>query len=252
MCTMKPIILISPEDVSDAFGVVFIMNKEYGNCIREAGGIPLGAGDFRAAETYAAYADGLVIPGGPDIHVARYGQIFTDFAEIASFSNTRDDFDFALCEAFLRQGKPILGIGRGAQVLNAALGGTLCRRLPSRLTADCRVTGSPSSGYAVVEGTPGAFNHQYGVHAVRIAEGSRLSRILGQEARVNSFHHQAVDRLGEGLKAAARSEDGVVEAFEHESLPVMGVQWHPEHPCEGYAQDLSVFRWLISMAEEGK
>ena len=101
----KPVIVIAPEDVNDAFGIVFIMNKEYGDCIREAGGIPMGAGDYRAAADYADFGDALLIPGGPDIHMARYGQYFTDSAEIASFSNTRDDFDFALCEGVFKGGK---------------------------------------------------------------------------------------------------------------------------------------------------
>ncbi len=164
----KPVIVIAPEDVNDAFGIVFIMNKEYGDCIREAGGIPMGAGDYRAAADYADFGDALLIPGGPDIHMARYGQYFTDSAEIASFSNTRDDFDFALCEAFLKAGKPILGIGRGAQVLNVALGGTLIRNIGPHLTADCHVTGHLGNTYAVLDGTPGVFTHKNGVHKIRL------------------------------------------------------------------------------------
>ena len=248
---MKPVILIAPEDVNDAFGNVFIMKKEYASCIRESGGIPLGAGDFRAARAYAEYADALVIPGGPDMHLARYGQYFTDFMEIATFSNTRDDFDFALCEAFLKVGKPILGIGRGAQVVNVALGGTLVRDIKPRLTSACEVTEFPANSYAVVNGTPGSFSHRYGTHSIQVEKDSRLASVLGEQAVVNSFHHQAVDRLGEGLKAVAYSNDGVIEAFEHSEKSIFGLQWHPEHSCEGYARDVSPFKLFVSMVKEG-
>lgn len=247
----KPIILISPEDVNDAFGIVFVMNKEYGDAIREAGGLPMGAGDYRAVLSYAEYADALVIPGGPDIHAARYKQYFTDFMEIASFSNTRDDMDFALCEAFLKAGKPILGVGRGAQVVNAALGGSLIRNIKPRLTASGHLTEYPANSYSIVEGTPGAFTHKNGVHSITLEAGSRLAKTMGTTAVVNSFHHQAVDRLGEGLLATARSEDGVIEAFEHEDRPIMGVQWHPEHESDGFSRDISVYETFISMVKEG-
>ena len=248
----KPVIVIATEDVNDAFGIVFIMNKEYGDCIREAGGIPMGAGDYRAAADYADFGDALLIPGGPDIHMARYGQYFTDSAEIASFSNTRDDFDFALCEAFLKARKPILGIGRGAQVLNVALGGTLIRNIGPHLTADCHVTGHLGNTYAVLDGTPGVFTHKNGVHKIRLEAGSRLAASMGTEAVVNSFHHQAPDKLGEGLIPSAYSEDGIIEAFEHRERPLFGVQWHPEHASDGFQRDLSVYRMLIMAAGEGR
>lgn len=248
----KPVILIAPEDVNDAFGTVFVMNKEYADGIRAAGGLPLGAGDYRAAEAYVEFADALVIPGGPDMHVARYGKYFMDFMEIATFSNTRDDFDFALCDAFLKAGKPILGIGRGAQVVNVALGGTLVRDIKPRLTAANELTDNSGNCFAIVNGTPGGFSHRYGTHSVTVEKDSRLAGVLGEKAVVNSFHHQAVEELGEGLRAVAFSEDGVIEAFEHTSRPVMGVQWHPEHRCEGYEPDTAVFETFIAMVKEGK
>lgn len=247
----KPVVLIAPEDVNDAFGNVFIMEKEYGRCIREAGGVPMGAGDFRAVETYAEYADALLIPGGPDIHMARYGQYFTDSSEIASFSNTRDDLDFALCEAFLKAKKPVFGIGRGAQVINVALGGTLIRNIKPHLTADCGVTDFFGNTYSVLDGTPGVFTHKNGVHKITLEQNSRLAKVLGTETMVNSFHHQAAYKLGEGLRAAAYSEDGVIEAFEHEFMPVIGIQWHPEHESDGFQRDVSVFRMFVSMIGEG-
>ena len=252
----KPVIIIAAEDVNDSFGNVFIMNKEYADCIRMAGGIALGAGDYRAISAYAESADALLIPGGPVMHPARYGGIVTNFMEIAGFSATRDDFDFAIFDAFLKAGKPILGIGRGMQVINVALGGTLIRDIPQRLTSENEITDYSNREFAVVDGTPGDFSHHWGTHRISIAKGSGLEKLMGSESIVNSFHRQAVDKLGAGLKAVAFSEDGVIEAVEHESLPIMGVQWHPEHASEDYKrgryeQDPTIFESFIKMIQEG-
>ncbi len=252
----KPVIIIAAEDVNDSFGNVFIMNKEYADCVRLAGGIPLGAGDYRAISSYAEFADALIIPGGPVMHPARYGGIVTNFMELAGFSATRDDFDFAIFDAFCRAGKPILGIGRGAQVINVALGGTLVRDIPQRLTSENDITEHSNREFAVVDGTPGDFSHHWGTHKITLAPDSGLAKIMGRESIVNSFHRQAVDKLGAGLTAAAFSEDGVIEAIEHDSLPIIGVQWHPEHACEDFRrgvheQDITIFESFVKMVQEG-
>ncbi|MBR0130394.1 MAG: gamma-glutamyl-gamma-aminobutyrate hydrolase family protein, partial [Firmicutes bacterium] len=85
-----------------------------------------------------------------------------------------------------------------------------------------------------------------------IEKGSRLEKYLGEECIANTFHEQAVGQLAEGLRVTARAEDGTIEAFEHESLPIIGVQWNPEHSCEGYQADPAVFRMFIDMVREGK
>lgn len=154
--------------------------------------------------------DGLVLCGGDDVDPARFGQ---DYRGSVGIDPRRDEAEFALAAAFLAAGKPILGICRGHQVLNIALGGTLIQDM----SAELRAFHAHESVYAYDK-----------THAVRTAEGSVLRRHFGPLAVVNSSHHQALDRLGEGLAATAWSEGGVVEAVEHTSLPVMGVQFHPE------------------------
>ena len=253
----KPVIIISAEDVNDSFGNVFVMNKEYGDCIRLSGGIALGAGDYRAIEEYAEFGDGLIIPGGPVMHPSRYGGIVTNFMELAGFSQTRDDFDFAIFEAFYKAGKPILGIGRGLQVINVALGGTLIRDIPQRLTSENQIVEDSNRKFAIVDGTPGDFSHHWGTHRISLKVGSKLAGLMGTEAVVNSFHRQALDKLGEGLTATAFSEDGMIEAVEHESRPIIGVQWHPEHACEDYTrgryeQDPRIYEMFINMVKEGR
>lgn len=154
--------------------------------------------------------DGLLLCGGDDVDPARFLQENCGSVDI---DPARDEAEFKLATAFLAAGKPIFGICRGHQVLNVALGGTLIQDLPG----DLRIFHAHESG--------GVYDK---VHAVRAAEGSLLRRYYGPLSVVNSSHHQALDRMGEGLVATAWSEGGVVEAMEHTSLPVFGVQFHPE------------------------
>ena len=149
---------------------------------------------------------GLILCGGGDIEPSRYGQEVN-----GSFPPDlpRDEAEFALIAAYTAARKPILGICRGMQILNVALGGDMIQHLP----AGCR---------------PFHCGREDRVHLVRAAEGSLLFDLYGRIFPVNSFHHQAVDRLGEGLVPTAWSESGVVEAVEHTSLPILGVQYHPE------------------------
>ena len=159
--------------------------------------------------------DGLLLPGGWDVNPSRYGKTLIPQETV---DDELDSIQFAVLEDFLRAGKPVLGICRGHQLLNVAFGGTLIQDLP------------------------GAENHRSlpdgadNVHPVSLVPGSSLYRIYGSSCPVNSSHHQGVERLAKGFRITARSEDGVVEAIEHESLPVWGVQWHPERMCFAHAR----------------
>jgi putative glutamine amidotransferase len=157
--------------------------------------------------------DGLLLSGGDDVHPGRYGQEL-EFDNL-SLSKARDDFEVGLIQAFVPTGKPILAICRGIQVLNVALGGTLLQDIPNQV-------GSMHHSQSVPSTQP--------THKVRILEDSRIHRIFGCNLLdVNSHHHQAIDRAAPGLKIVARSEEGVIEAVEHEDHPYMiAVQWHPE------------------------
>ena len=181
----------------------------YENAVRAAGGEPL-TGYCPGVDLSC---DGLILCGGDDVDPARFGQENCGSKDI---DPQRDQAEFDLAQAFLQAGKPIFGICRGHQVLNIVLGGTLIQDLSDELKAfHCYL--------------PGAAYRK--VHPIRIAEGSALFGMYGALCAVNSAHHQALDAMGTGLKATAWSEGGVVEAMEHESLPVLGVQFHPEQMC---------------------
>ncbi len=146
--------------------------------------------------------DALLLPGGGDIDPCRYGQRVIGATDV---DPARDDCEFALFRRFAERGRPILGICRGMQLINVALGGTLCRHI---------------DGHSRVDGADRR-------HTV-CTDDPRLLALYGERFCVNSAHHQCVDRLGVGLRASAWAEDGVVEALRHRTQPIFATQWHPE------------------------
>lgn len=161
--------------------------------------------------------DGLLLPGGGDIDPRRYGQ-----KNIASCppDPELDARQFAVMDAFAKLGKPVFGICRGHQLINVYFGGTLIQHIA------CAERHSRDAG-AVTDK----------VHDNICMEGSFIARLYGARLRTNSSHHQAVDRPGENLRIAMRSDDGIAEAMYHEKLPVWSVQWHPERMCFGFRSD---------------
>lgn len=171
---------------------------------------------------------GLLLPGGGDIDPALYGQENRGSRDI---DRPLDEAQFAMLEAFLSAGKPVLGICKGCQILNVRFGGGLIQHL------------SVSDTHAWNEGDR--------VHLCRSFSGSIMESLFGREFFVNSLHHQALGAIGEGFRVTSCAPDGVVESIEHESLPVLGVQWHPERTC--FAKDRpdtvngeALFRWFES------
>ncbi|MBM9467955.1 gamma-glutamyl-gamma-aminobutyrate hydrolase family protein [Nakamurella leprariae] len=200
--------------------------SEYARSVAHAGGLPFHISLDAAATDVGDVIDALVLTGGDDVEPSRYGS--TIGPRSTAVDPDRDAFEIALFEAVLRAGKPILGICRGSQLINVALGGTLVSDLPLG-------EGASHASYA--------FPRAHRRHAVRFEVGSRAHEMYGDLTSVNSFHHQAVDRVGSGLTVTGRAEDGVVEAIEMHDAPVLGVQWHPE--C--FASD-PVFDWLVHAA----
>ena len=171
--------------------------------------------------------DGLVITGGPDVDPARYGQKL--HPQTNEPARERDEWEFALLSGALARGIPVLGVCRGAQVLNTALGGTLHQHLPDVIGHTHHQKG----------------NAVFGTSDVRTVPGTRLAALIGESSDAQCYHHQAIDRLGEGLVVSARDTDGVIEAVEVPGEAfVLGVQWHPEERLD----DLRLFRAVVEAA----
>ena len=197
--------------------------------------------DSDAAVTEALTCDGLLLPGGGDMDPAFYGQ--ERIPACGEPNLLRDAAEPKLLRAFLAADKPVLGICRGIQLANVALGGTLIQDLPSQHR---REDGQPSIDHR--QTALGA----YASHRVVVAEGSLLEQILGQqELWVNSFHHQAVEEVAGQANLSAWAADGVVEAIELPDAPfVLGVQWHPEKMTQ--AGDEASRRLFAAFAEAAR
>ncbi|MGX5208626.1 gamma-glutamyl-gamma-aminobutyrate hydrolase family protein [Streptomyces violaceus] len=195
----------------------------YPRLVRRAGGLAamLPPDDPLHAAEIVARLDGLVIAGGPDVEPVRYGA--EREPRTGPPARERDAWELALIDAALAAGVPLLGICRGMQLLNVALGGTLVQHI---------------EGHAEVVGV-------FGGHAVKPVPGSLYGGVVPEETFVPTYHHQAVDRLGEGLVPSAYAADGTIEALELPTHPgwVLGVQWHPE-----MGDDVRVMRALVEAA----
>lgn len=153
--------------------------------------------------------DCLVICGGGNMHPKFYGQQPIKSSE--PFDVDFDAFELSVIGTFIKSGKPILGICRGMQSINVAMGGTLIQDIPLQLGLSHINCGNAEC-----------------YHEIKISKNSRLSSSFGIRSIVNSFHCQCVHNLGSDLYVAAASHDGVIEAIESDALPILGVQWHPE------------------------
>jgi putative glutamine amidotransferase len=205
----------------------------YVTAIRNNGGRPVllpPGGDAAEADETVAVLDGVVIAGGGDIDPAIYGAAKHPKTDVNA--PDRDAWELAVADAAIRMGVPLLGICRGMQVLNVACGGTLHQHVPDIV------------GHELHSGTPNGF----GWHKVRVTSGTTVQAILpgGEYFEVPTHHHQAVDRIGDGLIAVAWADDGIIEAVESASPAefLLGVQWHPEQ-----GTDSRLFSALAAAAE---
>lgn len=217
---MKPRILISANKCKE----------QYVAAVEAAGGIAVAQ---YCPDVDTSY-DGLILAGGNDVNPAYYEEAVDGALD---FDHARDAAEFALIEAYVEEGKPIMGICRGSQILNVAFGGSLYQDLENASVHS-------------------SFGNGDLVHGATVKSGTFMHSIYGEHMSINSLHHQAVKVLGDELEAIMTADDGVtVEAIQHNSLPIFGVQWHPERMCLSKSRDdtvdgLGLFEYFIGLCSK--
>lgn len=219
----RPFIGLNCDAFRDADSGITGVRTPYVEAVRAAGGWPLLAPWLVDAEAVGAFLDrveGVVMIGGDDLRPDRLG--VAAGRAVRPVTEERDRADFGLLKEVLARRMPLLAICLACQELNVALGGTIWQDLASE---------APPSEIAHAIDGPSRLTD----HGVAIKPGSRLSQVWegAEEGWINSSHHQAIRRLGRGLRAVAWAPDGIVEAIELEGHPFcLGVQWHPERTGE--------------------
>jgi putative glutamine amidotransferase len=214
---------------------LYCLREAYVVSVREAGGVPLiltALDDAMLVDEYLDICDAFIFSGGGDIDPFYWGEVpATGLSEI---NPLRDSFELMLARRLLLQNIPVLGICRGCQLLSVASGGKLDQDL--------------ATGMSHEQNAP----RHYPFHDILVYKETLLARILdSHEARVNSFHHQAVKEAGVGMRVSARAPDGTIEAIESIDKNFwLGVQWHPEFLRDEYSRRL--FRALIEAAYRPK
>lgn len=226
---MQPIIgmtsnIMNLEFLPDLYHNYVSLNQSYTNVVGKLGGTPIiiptteinmneGIQQSKIIENYVNLIDGLILTGGDDISPHYYGEVIKTTASTAS--KEKDEIDLLLLKEAYKQGKPILGICRGMQMMNVAFGGSLCQDV-----SHCDV----SVKRHLAKGIPYS-----GAHQVIIKSESFLGDIFSEVEEINSLHHQAINKLAPKFEAIAWSEDGLIEGIESKEEPLLvGVQWHPE------------------------
>ena len=235
----EPLIGVSTSITVGEYPERAYVNSAYLRAVEQAGGIPVLLPpqlSAAARETLWRLLDGLVLTGGGDIEPGRFHE--TPHPKTSLVSAERDALELELVDRALREDVPVFGICRGLQVINVALGGSLHQHIPDAV------------GQTVEHSQPE--KRHVATHPVKLlAEGTRLGGILGSpELAVNSFHHQALNRLGSGLREVAWAPDQVIEAVEHEDQRrfVVAVQWHPEDLVDHDAASRALFTAVVQAA----
>ena len=216
-----------------------MVSQNYVNGVLEGGGVPLVSPQIRKyydddqlMEDLVDSVDGIVLTGGYDVDPAHYKK--HAYKKVKFVDPIRDLQELKLVELALKKGKSILGICRGFQVLNVFFGGNLYQDINQDLETDVCHFGSGLPKYTKV-------------HSVSLEKDSILEQIFKDNPiEVNSFHHQAVNKVGKGLKETAFSSDGILEGFESKEYEnVWSVQWHPESMFSNHPEQLAIFREFI-------
>ncbi len=243
---MAPRIAITTKIVNDPDYRIEVQGacSSYAESVIDAGGLPffIPLSDPALSARYIEACDGVIFSGGEDVDPFLYGA--TPSPKLGEVSRRRDDFELSLFQACMKAGKPILGICRGLQLINVALGGTLIQDIPSELQTQIQHTDDEDRWLELV-------------HSVEVKQYTLLSLVMKEGVhKVNSIHHQCIKDLGRGLRVSSVCrDDGVIEAIESDSkLPLVAVQWHPEvlwqddKTSDARSASRGIFRWLIDEA----
>lgn len=214
------------------------VSDDYIRSVISAGGIPLIlpiVSEEAVVRAQAELIDGLILSGGQDIQPHLWGE--EPHRDIEELLPPRDDFDMLLIQYMTLLKKPILGICRGEQILNAVHGGTLYQDLSHK--EECYIKHRQQCSADIA------------THQIEVYKGSWLYEVLGERTWVNSYHHQAVKEVGKGFKVSAVSKDGVIEAIEKiDESWIVGVQWHPEILSGRYPDMQRLFDQFVAEVRE--
>jgi len=178
--------------------------------------------------------DGLLLMGGPDVDPQLYGE--QPHASVYGVDRFQDDFEIELLRAALECNKPVLAVCRGIQLVNVALGGSLIQHIIEDNGIEHRPRNFPTDA-------------EFAVHDIEILEGSQVHQAIGTtHVSGASFHHQALGTLGAGLTAVGWSSDGLIEAVEHSTHWLLGVQWHPEDTADEDPPHQSLYNAFVRAA----
>jgi putative glutamine amidotransferase len=240
----KPLIGITagkkfhPAKRSEEQSITISLETQYVESAARAGAaVIILPGDVDEASAAAAVSvlEGIILSGGGDVMPLAYGQEPHPASLLQD--PARDAVELAVIRSALAKGIPILGICRGIQILNVALGGTLIQDIPSQVPGACQ-------HYSRTEGTTG-------MHTIDITPDTLLAQVLGQTSMaINSYHHQAIDKLGRGLRINAKAKDGVIEGVESDDgRPILAMQCHPEAAAAVHPAMQALFGWLCDAAK---
>ncbi|HEY9576273.1 MAG TPA: gamma-glutamyl-gamma-aminobutyrate hydrolase family protein [Pseudobacillus sp.] len=210
--------------------------------IQKGGGVPIAIpliDDDDYMESLLDRLDGLLLTGGSDVNPHLYGHPYKK--GLGDINPIRDAFELKLIERAIKRQMPILGICRGLQLLNVFFEGTLIQDMDHAYQTDINHAGYMGPRWNIA-------------HKVKLAKDSMLYHCFGkEEVEVNSFHHQMIDTLGQGLEISALSEDGVIEGIVHKDYPfVAAVQWHPEMMFDVHQEQLKLFELFVNSCKQNK